>query len=1853
MAKKPVGEMVISLDLETAAYTKAQQKILAESKEAAKTINANFQRLGVTSDELYTAMSNRAELAFRKIGLSAKSSLAEVERSYAAMVASVNTTNQKMAANPLFETLGIRSVAAIKAQRDAVMASYEGIKTIGNHTAQDLINIERAKNEKLKELNKEMQGSHEMSMASMTRAVLRFYAAWYVASAAIGFVGRAFMSGVETIDKMQLSAVTVAATITNLQGTSGNVVENYKKNLEYAKALVPILMQIDAASLANLEQVQLINNALAMHGVILDSSNKKQVASMTALTNTIAIFTKGQNQSQQSIQETNAALNGEVTSRNRLALMLDQQIKRQGDYADGLKGLNAEAAKHGDWLERIAPYLVGINAAAGDISKTWEAVKTSLQTTWMILQTEIFADFYKGLVTSGQEAIGWARENAPKIGQYFKISMNAVGDAVGAVWGALKGFLPVMQDLGMLIAPIAYGWGGVLAVLKPIGEAIGNALQSTYLLGKAILDTVLAIASLSVGSVAGARIYWDAAKKGYTEVGELTKKNFNLLTSGVSDAIVAYDKQYDAMKKAAGDGYVPKVPPGGKSKEELDAIEKARKAEEDRYLHNAELIAKLQEQTNKKNEDDLKWLENLDKEQTANYLHGAELIAKLTADTNKATEDQLAWIKKNEEEKVKAVQDAAEIYRRIMISEESFDTDRKEQAMKRIIDREKEKYKIIDDLRKADLISEQQADAAKKKIVESTAAETRKLTSETFFKENADREQAFSSMASNFEKMGQLYAADSRERQVLSNLSKAATIAEIALQVEKNLMIAIGAVVNQGTGDPYSAFARIAAMVAVVAGVLSIGGIAFGGGSGGSVAPSAAYGVGTTTLGGANDSGSQSISKSWELLQDTYDMEDTKLSGIYNEMKDLNQNITGLITGIVRMGAGKFTGFDSGDILNSFGAGEFDKFVRATVGDTAGLLDERLSFGKLDIVGTWLSDNIGPAISNFLFGSTKQYASGSGIRVSAGQAGNQNITGYQRVTTESDGGLFGNFFGGGGSSTSDNAIALPQEVTDLLTKVFKGFSKTFEYLAKGFGTNATTALNYMFPAIDWNLQGKTADEIDKYINEQISLIGDTAVATLFGTLISQYQQVGEGLLQTAIRLVIEKESVLSALDMTGKAFVEGSVTAVQKSRQVISAEWQAWSDSQAGIGSGILDTIADIGIQAVGSITEPAKYITEVYTEMQTGAMAAVALTQSLIDIAGGLDALTEAASTYYDKFFTDAEKQIDRQESLTGIMENLNKEFPGGTVTFPWSGLTVEIAGLNLSLGTTRQSYRDQIQALDLTTEAGKNAYVTLMKAAGIADEYYSTIEDGLPAVLSAIELAKQQHALDIRLLEEQGRTAEVLAIRRADELAATDALLRPTLLLIYAQQDLNAANEVTKGLRSLDIQLMEAQGLTSKALAEARKDELAAMNPALRTMQLLVWAQLDKNKADAVALELLKQQKSLTIQLLTVQGRTNEAITMQRNEQLAAMDISLRKTQLEIWAEEDAAANRAHLAELEVYNTNLQIEAMQKWISTAQDYISEQQNLVDELLGFVDQLKSARESMQMEGVEYAQQQTIQAKALFAGILAQARVGDFSGMKDMDNILSTLTQSANSSAGFATLEDYKRNFYATQNSILELEGLVTNQKTVEQQTLDIMMAQLITQQGILATLQTPAAAAPPAAPPFYGNTYQPTMPTITVPSTAQSDYAAYFAQAQAGSSRQWAAGTLTMGAGGIATYVDSTGRSVNLSATSSIADLWKNNADIRQLWNSVYGNFEQYAEGGIASGPASGYMAELHGTELVVSPRTGYPATVKGDNVVLISELRALREELKSANVKNGRYIEKTAKWLEKFDNDGIAVRV
>ena len=82
---------------------------------------------------------------------------------------------------------------------------------------------------------------------------------------------------------------------------------------------------------------------------------------------------------------------------------------------------------------------------------------------------------------------------------------------------------------------------------------------------------------------------------------------------------------------------------------------------------------------------------------------------------------------------------------------------------------------------------------------------------------------------------------------------------------------AVAAIATQGLGDPYTAFARIAAMAATMGTLLASIGTSIGGGSTPASAPQHTFSK--NVLGGDEGEGSESLKKSWEFLEDTYDME--------------------------------------------------------------------------------------------------------------------------------------------------------------------------------------------------------------------------------------------------------------------------------------------------------------------------------------------------------------------------------------------------------------------------------------------------------------------------------------------------------------------------------------------------------------------------------------------------------------------------------------------------------------------------------------------------------------------------------------------------------------------------------------------------------------------------------------------------------------------------------------------------------------------------------------------------------------------------------------------------------------------
>ena len=422
-----------------------------------------------------------------------------------------------------------------------------------------------------------------------------------------------------------------------------------------------------------------------------------------------------------------------------------------------------------------------------------------------------------------------------------------------------------------------------------------------------------------------------------------------------------------------------------------------------------------------------------------------------------------------------------------------------------------------------------------------------------------------------------------------------AAVATATVQNAANTSTAITGAVASVTAQgsvPIAGFGLAAAMLAFMASVLGMAGIAFGGGSSGaSAAPVLPK---STVLGADPGTGSESIQNTYELLKDNHAEEYGALRDIYNEIQDLNQNIIGLVTSIV-----KGVGGDFGTINT-----QVEKWLGTAEKLFLGIYEKMHIplFGALDFINdivNWVGGFLGKIFGSIFGGGGYVELLSAGIEFGEIDFGKilEGADVFARAFAKLHKHTKGGWFHSDKNEYWTEYKDLDEDVIRLLTQIFRNIGDSFVLLAEGLGVDTQAVYDYIIPIMQLDLKGMSAEEIDKAVNDFFSNLTDKMAEDLFGDIIKQYQKIGEGLYETAIRLVMQKEIILEALKMTGRAF-EGT-------------------------------------------------------------AQEAVAFSQALIEIAGDFETLMDAYTAYHDAFFTDAEKQIQLYEKLTEAFGDLGFELP------------------------------------------------------------------------------------------------------------------------------------------------------------------------------------------------------------------------------------------------------------------------------------------------------------------------------------------------------------------------------------------------------------------------------------------------------------------------------------------------------------------------------------------------------------------------------------------------------------------
>jgi tape measure domain-containing protein len=103
-------------------------------------------------------------------------------------------------------------------------------------------------------------------------------------------------------------------------------------------------------------------------------------------------------------------------------------------------------------------------------------------------------------------------------------------------------------------------------------------------------------------------------------------------------------------------------------------------------------------------------------------------------------------------------------------------------------------------------------------------------------------------------------------------------------------------------------------------------------------------------------------------------------------------------------------------------------------------------------------------------------------------------------------------------------------------------------------------------------------------------------------------------------------------------------------------------------------------------------------------------LANGMAEAAGGMDAFSAGISAYYGSFFSAAEQQDKVFASLVETFEEAEQV-----------------------LAASRQDYRDMVEAIDVTTESGRDLFATLMGLATQADAYYDILESKANEAINA----------------------------------------------------------------------------------------------------------------------------------------------------------------------------------------------------------------------------------------------------------------------------------------------------------------------------------------------------------------------------------------------------------------------------------------------------------------------------------------------------------------------------------------
>jgi hypothetical protein len=675
------------------------------------------------------------------------------------------------------------------------------------------------------------------------------------------------------------------------------------------------------------------------------------------------------------------------------------------------------------------------------------------------------------------------------------------------------------------------------------------------------------------------------------------------------------------------------------------------------------------------------------------------------------------------------------------------------------------------------------------------------------------------------------FAEGSRGYQVMHAATVALQGAEIALSLIKG----VNAVLTQGEGDPYSAFARMAAMAAIVAGL----GVAISGGGGGGGGQSAAdvqKAQGTGSVFGDSTAKSDSIRRSIEALKENSDSMLPINQGMLTALKAIESAMTGLTNLVVRT-----TGLTDGTNLGIqtgmlFGGTPTSNLV-ASIGEKV--------FGTDNILGT-----LSRTLAN-LYSNTKQTIVDSGLQYGGSLRNLQQGNGFDQYasidTTKSS------FFGLSKKTTNSVQTAgLSDELSNQFGLIFTNLDTALQAASVALGGSAADVTkvldNLTLESTKVSLKGLTGTALTDALNSVISKSMDEIATAVFPQF-EAFRQVGEGYAETVLRLAGDYAKLDSILAASSSTFGATGIASVAARERLIALaggidelasqsnsfvdNFLSKAEQLAPVQKYVTDQLAAMGLQ---SLTTRDQFKDYVLGLASSGALATEAGATQYTALLALADAFAKTHAATEDLTKTEqeiADERKDLQQKLNELtmtsVQLMAKEREG-------------IAAVNLVL-------YDQVKALEAFNAVGE-------AQANVQTAYYNqrnALQEIIDLRLKEAEATQKQiDALklgDLSTLSPEQKYAE--AQRQFDAAAPGDAKNAAAQTLLTASRSYNGSTEAYARDYAKVQAILGLQAASQKSAATVAQQQLDALD---KQIGELVEINAGVSKLDSTMIELQK---------------------------------------------------------------------------------------------------------------------------------------------------------------------------------------------------------------------------------------------------------------------------------------------------------------------------------------------------------------------------------------------------------------